>query len=114
VMSLVCPCYLWFILAPKVFQLYINHLGWVVCRPVQVSESCQLFLVPSRSSNTPLYPLKCCDLRNVPWLLLFPLFFIWTHNWVLWGVGSASDSQNLFFCEVGGLTIICTKGLDQI
>ncbi len=34
VVSLVCPCCLWLVLAPKVFQLCTNHFVWVVCRPV--------------------------------------------------------------------------------
>ncbi len=38
-----------------------------------MSEACQLFLVPSRSSNTPLYPSKCCELGSVLQLLLVPL-----------------------------------------
>jgi hypothetical protein len=71
VVSLVCPCCLWFVLAPKVPQLCINHLVWVLCRPMWVSEACQLFLIPSRSSSTPLYPSKCCEPRSVP--RLFPL-----------------------------------------
>jgi hypothetical protein len=75
----------------KVLQLCTNHLVWVVCRPVWVSEACQLFLVPSRSSNTPLYPSKCCELGSVPWLFLLPLSFTWTHIWVLQGIGSASQ-----------------------
>ncbi len=91
VVSLVCLCYLWLVLAPKVFQLYTNHLVWVVCRLVWVNEACQLFLVPSRSSNTPLYPSKCCELRSVPRLLPFSLSFTWTHLWVLQGIGSASS-----------------------
>jgi hypothetical protein len=90
VVSLVCPCCPWFVLTPKVFQLCTNHLVWVVCKPVWVSEACQLFLVPSRSSNTPLYPSKCCELENVARFLPLPLFSTWTHVWVLWGVGSAS------------------------
>jgi hypothetical protein len=56
VVSLVFPYCLWLVLAPKVFQLCTNHLVWVVCMSVWVSEAFQLFLVPSRSSNTPLYP----------------------------------------------------------
>jgi len=72
--SLVCPCCLWLVLAPKVFQLRTNHLVWVLCRPMWVNEACQLFLVPSRSSSMPLYPSKCCELRSVPRLLLLPLF----------------------------------------
>ncbi len=55
VVSFVCLCCPWLILAPKVQQLCTNHLVWVVCRLVWVSEACQLFLVPSRSSITPLY-----------------------------------------------------------
>jgi hypothetical protein len=91
--SLVCSCCPWFVLAPKVLQLCTNHFMWVVCRPVWVSEACQLFLVPSQSSNTPLYPSKCCELRNVPWFLPFPVSYTWIHFWGLQGVGSASGSQ---------------------
>jgi hypothetical protein len=89
--NLACSCCPWLVLAPKVFQLCTNFFMWVVCRLVWMSEACQLFLVPSRSSNTPLYPSKCCELRNVPWLLSLSLSFIWTHIWVLQGVGSASN-----------------------
>jgi len=74
VVSLVCPCCPWFVLAPRVLQLCTNHFVWVVCRPVWVNEACQLFLVPSRSSNTPLYPSKCCELGSVFQLLLLSLF----------------------------------------
>jgi hypothetical protein len=48
-----CP---WLVLAPKVLQLCTNHFVRVLCKPVWVSEAYQLFLVPSRSSNTPFYP----------------------------------------------------------
>jgi hypothetical protein len=34
VVSLVCPCCLWLVLAPKVLQLCTNHFVWRVCRPV--------------------------------------------------------------------------------
>jgi hypothetical protein len=34
VVSLVCPCCPWLILAPRVLQLCINRFVWVVCRPV--------------------------------------------------------------------------------
>jgi hypothetical protein len=34
VVSLVCPCCPWLVLAPRVFQLCTNHFAWVVCRPV--------------------------------------------------------------------------------
>jgi hypothetical protein len=93
VVSLVCSCCLWFVLAPKVFQLCTNHFVWVTCRPMWVSEACQLFLVPSPSSNTPLYPSKCCELRSVPRLLPLLLSCTWTHFWVLQGVESASTSN---------------------
>jgi hypothetical protein len=38
VVSLVCLCYLWLVLAPKVLQLCTNHFVWVVCRPVWVNK----------------------------------------------------------------------------
>jgi hypothetical protein len=38
VVSLVCPCCPWLVLAPKVLQLCINHFVWVVCRPVWVNK----------------------------------------------------------------------------
>jgi hypothetical protein len=82
VVSLVCSCCPWFVLAPRVLQLCTNHFVWVVCRPMWVSEACQLFLVPSQSSNTPLYPSKCCELGSVLRLLPLPLF-TWAHIWVL-------------------------------
>jgi hypothetical protein len=34
VLSLVCRCCSWFVLAPKVIQLCTKHFVWVVCRPV--------------------------------------------------------------------------------
>jgi len=65
VVNLVCPCCPWLILTPRVFQLCTNHFVWLVCRPVWVTKACQLFLVPSRSSNPPLYPSKGCELGSV-------------------------------------------------
>jgi len=38
VVSLVCLCCPWLVLAPKVFQLCTNHFVWVVCRPVWVNK----------------------------------------------------------------------------
>jgi len=90
VVSFVCPCCPWLILAPKVLQLCTNHLVWVVCKPVWMSEACQLFLVPSQSFNMPLYPSKCSELENMPWFLPLPLSCTWIHFWVSQGVGSAS------------------------
>jgi hypothetical protein len=34
VVSLVCPCCPWLVIAPRVFQLCTNHFVWVMCRPV--------------------------------------------------------------------------------
>jgi len=76
VVSLVCPCCPWLVPAPSVLQLCTNHFVWVMCRPVWVTKACQLFLVPSRSSNTPLYPSKCCELGSVLRLLLFRCFLL--------------------------------------
>jgi len=77
VVSLVCPCCPWFILAPKVLQLCTKHLALVLCRSVWVDKACQLFLVPSRSSNTPSTPPKCCKPGSVPQFLTFSLFSVW-------------------------------------
>ncbi len=41
-----------------------------------MTKACQLFLVPSRSSNPPLYPSKGCELRSVLRLLLFRCFLL--------------------------------------
>jgi hypothetical protein len=76
VVSLVCPCCPWFVLAPRVLQLCTNHFVWVVCRPVWVTKACQLFLVPSWSSNPPLYPSKGYELGSVLRLLLFRCFLL--------------------------------------
>jgi hypothetical protein len=38
VVSLVCPCCSWLVLAPKVLQLCTNHFVWIVCRPVWVNK----------------------------------------------------------------------------
>ncbi len=56
VVSLMSPSYPWLVLAPKVFKLCTNHFVLVLCRSMWVIEACQFFLVPSRSSSTPLYP----------------------------------------------------------
>jgi hypothetical protein len=72
VVSLVFLCCPWLVLAPRVLQLCTNHFVWVVCRPMWMSEACQLFLVSSRSSNTPLYPSKCCELGSDSKFQLLP------------------------------------------
>jgi hypothetical protein len=35
VVSLLCPCCPWLVLAAKVLQLCTNHFVWIVCRPVE-------------------------------------------------------------------------------
>jgi hypothetical protein len=95
-------------LAPRMFQLRTNHLVWVLCRPVWVTEACQLFLVPSRSSSTPLYPSKCCELGSVPRLLFFSLFFTWTHISVFQGVGSASHGVIVHINTIHQLQSSCS------
>jgi hypothetical protein len=64
VMSLVSPSCPWLILTAKVLQLRTNHLVLVLCRPVWVSKAYQIFLVPSWSSSTPLYPSKVSRARE--------------------------------------------------
>jgi len=38
VVSFVCPCCPWLVLAPKVLQLCTNHFVWIVCRPVWMNK----------------------------------------------------------------------------
>jgi hypothetical protein len=85
--SLNCP---WLVLAPKVLQLCTNHFVLVLCRPVWVNEACQFFLVPSRSSNTPLYPSKVLRAKQRASTPFFRCFLFGTYIWVLQGVGSVS------------------------
>jgi hypothetical protein len=56
-----------------------------------VTKACQLFLVPSRSSNPPLYPSKGCELGNVLRLLLFRCFLL-GHLSPLRSCGCVSES----------------------
>jgi len=87
-MNLVCLSCPWLVLAPKVLQLCTNHFVLVLCRPVWVSKAYQFFLVPSRSSNTPLYPSKVLRAKErapTPYsstvfylgLTFEPLFSVW-------------------------------------
>jgi hypothetical protein len=69
VVSLVCPSCPWLVLAPKVLQLCTNHFVLVLCKFVWVIEVCHFFLVPSQSSNTPLYPfivLRAKERASIP------------------------------------------------
>jgi len=72
--SLVSPNYPWFVLAPKCS----NYTPWLVlCRPVWVSEACQFFLIPSRSSNMPFYPSKVLWTKeHAPTLCAFTIFYL--------------------------------------
>jgi hypothetical protein len=38
VVSLVCPCCPWLVLAPKMLQLCTKHFVWVVCKPVWMNK----------------------------------------------------------------------------
>jgi hypothetical protein len=95
VVSFVCPCCPWFVLAPKVLQLCTNHLVLVLCRSVWVNEACQFFLTPSQSSNTPLYlskVLRAKERASTPYSsVVFYLGFTFdSRNWecVTFGVGN--------------------------
>jgi hypothetical protein len=77
VVSLVCSCCLWLVLAPKVLQLCTNHLPLVLWRSMWEDKACQLFLVLSRSSNTPLYPSKVLWAReHAPTPYSFVVFYL--------------------------------------
>jgi hypothetical protein len=77
VVSFMCLCCSWFVLAPKVLQLCTNHLALVLCRSMWVDKACQLFLVPSQSSSTPLYPSKVLRARERAPTLTLSLFSVW-------------------------------------
>jgi hypothetical protein len=64
VVSFVSPSCPWFVLTPKMFQLCTNHFVLVLLRSMWVIEACQFFLVPSRSSSTPLYSSKVLRARD--------------------------------------------------
>ncbi len=68
-----CVCCPWFVLAQKMFQLRTNHLVWVLCRPMWVSEVSQLFLVPSRQHAS--LPLKVLWAREHALTLLSSVVF---------------------------------------
>jgi hypothetical protein len=101
VVSLVCPSCLWFVLTPKVLQLCTNHFVLVLCRPMWVGKACQIFLVPSRSSSTPLYPFKVLRARERALervILTLRYFPFGIHIWVPQGVGSASWKTCITHC----------------
>jgi hypothetical protein len=114
VVSLVCPCCPWFVLAPRVLQLCINHFVWVMCRPVWVTKACQLFLVPSRSSNPPLYPSKGCELGSMLQLLLVPLLSIWAHIWAPLRSWECVKNNNEFDKEEQGKLAISLEWANDV
>jgi hypothetical protein len=66
----------WFVLAPKVLQQCTNQLvGWFYASSCEWIVCLSLFLVPSRSSNTPLYPRKCWEPESVPRTLNLSVIF---------------------------------------
>jgi hypothetical protein len=77
VVSLVNPNCPWLILTLKVLQLCTNHFVLVLCKSMWVSKACQIYLVPSRSSNTPLYPSKVLWTRErAPTFCPFVVFYL--------------------------------------
>jgi hypothetical protein len=80
VVNLVGSSCSWLILTPKVLQLCIKHFVLVLCRFVWIIEVCQFFLVPSWSSNMPLYPFKMLWARErAPTLYSFVVFNLDSH-----------------------------------
>jgi hypothetical protein len=76
---------MWFILAPKVFQLCTNQLVIWFCANPWVIKCLSFCLVPSRSSSMLLYPSKCYELGSVPRLFALSLFSLHTHIWIYQG-----------------------------
>jgi hypothetical protein len=71
-----CP---WLVLAPKVLQPSANQLACWFCASLLDWVSClTLVLIPSRSSNTPLYPpfkvLKAGTVPQIPNLSVVSIF----------------------------------------
>jgi hypothetical protein len=77
VVSILSPSCLWLVLTPKVLQLCTNHFVFVLCRFVWVVQAFQSSLVPSRSSNTALYPSKVLRARARARLFILSLPVIW-------------------------------------
>ncbi len=56
----------WLVLTPKVLQPCVNQLVYWFCAVLLEWVNClSLFLIPSRSSSTPLYPSKVLKAGNV-------------------------------------------------
>jgi len=58
----------------------------VLCRSMWVSDCLWFFLVPSWSSNTPLYPQSVASQETCPQLFILPLFSPQAHIWIYQGV----------------------------
>jgi hypothetical protein len=54
--------------------LWVQVCPWFVCRFVWVIKCLSFFLVPSRSSSTPLYPQSATSQGACPQLLTLPMF----------------------------------------
>jgi hypothetical protein len=91
----------WLILAPKVLQLCINHLVLVLCRSVWIIEACKFFLVPSRSSSTPLYLSKVLRARErAPTLYYYDVFNLGLTFESLKELGARQYNQWIFISHV--------------
>ncbi len=69
----ICP---WLVLTPKLFQLCTNQLIVWFCIGLGWMISCHFFLIPSRSSNTPLYPQSVVSQGACPNSSLFHCFHL--------------------------------------
>jgi len=68
----VCP---WLVLAPKVLQLCINQLVvWFCAGLCEWLKCLSIFLIPSQSFSTPLYPRSAMNHRVCPNFILFRCF----------------------------------------
>jgi hypothetical protein len=105
----VCP---WLILAPKVLELCTNQLVvWFV--QVRVSKLMLVTLLSfiSELQHAPL-PLKCCEPRSVPQLLILLLFSPYIHNWIYKGgwervIFIILNNHHLHLCLVGMMCELC-------
>jgi hypothetical protein len=77
----------WLILTPKLFQLCTNQLVVWFC-PCEWISCLSFFLVPSRSSSTPLYPQNVMSQKMCFRFVALSLFSFQIHIWVYqraWG-----------------------------
>jgi hypothetical protein len=75
----VCP---WLVCAPKCFNYALNNWLLVCAGPCEWLNCLSIFLVPSLSSNMPLYPPKCHEPRSASNSFSFWCLHLWTCNWV--------------------------------